>query len=76
MDKQNEGIKDPHYEEIPYDMGGWAAVRNRGEWKADHNEKRRRLISCTMVTWKIHWFKAKGDGNDEGLIYKVLKKWE
>ena len=47
MDKQNEGIKEPLNEDIPYDMGGWAAVRNRGEEKADHSDIRRRLISCT-----------------------------
>jgi hypothetical protein len=31
MDKQNEGIKDPAVKVIPYDMGGWAAVRIWGE---------------------------------------------
>jgi hypothetical protein len=31
MDKQNEGIQDPGEQEIPYDMGGWAAIRSWGK---------------------------------------------
>ena len=36
MDKQNEEIKDLEVKEIPYDMGGQAAVRSWGKkpkWK-------------------------------------------
>ena len=44
MDKQNEGIKDPEDKVIPYDMGGYAAVRSWGKERPVTAKTRRRLV--------------------------------
>ncbi|WP_207645731.1 hypothetical protein, partial [Pseudobutyrivibrio ruminis] len=61
-------------EEIPYDMRGWAAVRNWGYRMANHSKIRRRLIKCTLETY-ISIVLAVGNGMDlDSFIYVTMKK--
>ena len=71
MDKQNEGIQDPDVKVIPYDVGGYAAVRNWGKKRPITAKTRRRLVKHTPnIPLSIIF----GQGNARDLEMLSVKK--
>lgn len=75
MDKQNEGIKDPAVKVIPYDIGGYLAVRSLGIEKANHSEIRRRLIKYTQNI-SISMILGQGERHGPRMLFCEKRKSE